>query len=140
MSSRAVREAFRTQVAALLQPAFAYVESVNVATQSKALPARWYTLDFLAADDARMSLGRPTLFRESGSVVVMIFTEQQIGDAEGTTAADTVRAALCNWDALNGALRVLQCAPPSDMDGGDIRGAWYALSIDTRYQFDRLAD
>lgn len=136
MSSEAVRAAFRAKVATLLEPQFVWQESVNVARESKALPMRWYTLDFIIADMQRISLGRPSLMRESGSVRVMIYTEQQIGDVPATAAALTIFGALCNWES--GHLRVLDAAPPNDMDGGDMRGAWFAQSVDTRYQFDSL--
>jgi len=136
MSSEAVRAAFRTRVATLLEPQFTWQESVNIASESKTLPMRWYTLDFIVADIQRIALGRPSLMRESGSVRVMIYTEQQIGDTPASAAAFTIFNALCNWSELGGHLRVMDAAPPNDMDGGDIRGAWYAQSVDTRYQYD----
>jgi len=134
MSSETVRAAFRSRIATLLEPQFAWQESVNVARESKTLPHRWYTMDFVVASIDRVALGRPSLMRESGSVRVMIYTEQQIGDAPATAAAFTIFNSLCNWAA--GHLRIMESAPPNDMDGGDIRGAWFAQSVDTRYQFD----
>lgn len=137
MSSADVRAAFRARVATLL-PGFIYVESFNVAEPSKDLPARFFSLDFAAASDERIGLGRPSWFRESGAVGVLVNTEQMIGDTEATTAADVVRRALCNWADLGGHLRVLDCSPPADIDGGDMAGAWYRLSVSARYQFDHV--
>jgi hypothetical protein len=142
MSSQPVRDRFRARLATLLTPlGFTYVESVNLAEPASELPARWYTLDFGAAGDERLSLGIPTLFRETGSASALIFTQQQIGDAEAGAAAQRLRDALANWHEANADgdfFRILDCSPPSDLDGGDFRGAWYALSVDLRYQFDRL--
>ena len=139
MSSAYVREQFRAKVATALPPPWAYVESINWAVNAESLPLRWYTLDFPPADEQRVALGSPGLFRESGAPLVMIFTEQQLGDSIAADAAELVRDALVNWHDDTGQLRVLACAPPNDLDGGDFRGAWYGQSVDVRYQFDRLA-
>jgi hypothetical protein len=143
MSAEAVREAFRQKIAGMLEPdGFTYFETINEATSSKELPPRWYTLDFIPADDSRISLGIPALFRESGTVLVAIFTAQQIEDTTAVAAAETVRTELANWQvtsALGQYLRVLEAGPPNDLDGGDFRGAWYGITVDLRYTFDRMA-
>ena len=139
MSSASVRAAFRTQVAGLLSGSgFDFIESVNRAESVTELPQRWYTLDFAVAGDQRMSLGVPTLFREQGTVTVVIFTEQNIEDAAATNAAEVVRAALANWNALDGHLHVQQAAPPADLAGGDFRGSFYGVMVDIGYTFDRI--
>ena len=138
MSALYVRAELRAAVSALL-PGFVFVESVNLAERTADLPDRFYTLDFVAADDTRISLGVPALFRETGAARVMIFTPQQIGDADALAACETVRAAMCNYADASGSLRVLDAGPPTDLDGGDFRGSFYGLTVDLRYQFDRLA-
>jgi hypothetical protein len=53
--------------------------------------------------------------------------------------AEVIRVQLSNWqqaDALGNSLRVLDCGPPNNAYGGDFRGAWFAVSVAVRYQFD----
>jgi len=139
MSAAYVREAFRTQVSGLLDAeGFTYVESVNLAESTKDLPPHWYTLDFLPATDVRISLGVPGLFRESGRVVVLIFTPQQVLDTDAVAAAEIVRAAMANWFDPTGMIRVETAQPPVDLDGGDFRGSFYGITVDLIYQFDRF--
>lgn len=138
MTHAAVRAEFRAAVQLVLVPlGFAWFESLNHAERTANLPKRWYTLEFLSGDDQRASLGVPTLMRETGSCVVQIYTEQQITDVAATSAADQVREVFTNWRTAFG-LRVLECSPPSDLDGGDFRGSFYGVGVDVRYQFDRF--
>lgn len=138
MSAGPVRDAFRAAVSALLPPPFAFVESVNRAESTKDLPPNWYTLDFLPGADQRISLGLPALFRETGRVVVLIFTPQQELDITAVAAAETVRAAMANWFDPTGMIRVEAAQPPTDLDGGNFRGSFYGITVDLLYQYDRL--
>jgi len=140
MSSQPVREAFRQKIAGLLDAeGFEFFESVNKAESTKELPQRWYTLDFAVAGDQPKSLGVPRLFREEGTVTVLIFTEQNIQDTDAVAAAEVIRAATCNWNALAGNLHVQQAGPPADIYGGDFRGSFYGVQVDIGYNFDRIA-
>jgi hypothetical protein len=143
MSADYVREAFREVVPPLLTGAgFTFFESVNEAHATKELPPRWFTLDFTPNDDAPAALGQPQLFRESGACTIAIFTAQDIQDATAVDAAEIVRQALVHYtkaDVTGNFLRVLDCSPPTDADGGDFRGAWYVITVTVRYQFDRFA-
>jgi hypothetical protein len=140
MSAALVRSTFRDQLSTLLgADGFAFIESINHAESTKNLPFKWYTLDFLASDDSRMSLGMPALFRETGRVTVLIFTPLQTLDTDGIAAAEKVRAALCNFFDDTGNLRVLAAEPPTELDGGDYRGSFYGITVDLAYQFDRIA-
>jgi hypothetical protein len=139
MSAAAVREAFRDAVAGLLTADdFTFIESVNLAEATADLPLRWYTLDFIASDVTRLSLGSPALFRETGTVVVIVFTPPQIEDASAVAAAEVIRTALGTWTDDTGQIRVLEAGPPNDLDGGDFRGSFYGVTVDLRYQHDRI--
>jgi hypothetical protein len=139
MSAAIVREAFRQKIAGLLTAqGYEFFESVNLATSTKELPPRWYTLDFVPSDDARISLGQPALFRESGQVTVAVFSEQNVEDSNAVAAAEIIRSQMCNWFDPTGAIRVLEAQPPTDADGGDFRGAFYGINVDLRYQYDRF--
>jgi hypothetical protein len=141
MSHTYVREQFRAASMEVLEPVgFAWVESINFAALSKELPPRWFTLEFMVADEFRAALGVPALMRETGSAAVQVFSEQQITDVAATQAADLVRDAFTNWKDGTGQLRVMDCAPAVDVDSGDFRGAFYGVYISVRYQFDRLVD
>lgn len=139
MSANYVREQFRAAAQAVLVPlGFAWFESVNLAQKSGDLPLKWFTLDFAVADESRASLGVPSLMREQGTAALQIFIEQQTTDNDATSAADMARDAFTNWADVTGNLRVLECMPPADMDGGDLRGAFYGVFVGVHYAFDRL--
>jgi hypothetical protein len=143
MSADYVRTQLTAAVAPILVPfGFTFFETINRAHKAGQLPkAGWYTVDFIPAIDDPVSLGSPQLFRESGSCVVAIFTAQDITDTEAADAAEVVRDAMVHFqvaDAAGNSLRVIDCGPPNDADGGDFRGAWYAMTVDLRYQYDRF--
>lgn len=143
MSAAFVRASFRAKLAPLLTPdGFVFVESVNLAPSTKELPSNWYTLEFIPSDDVRAALGVPTRFRETGVVLVAVFTPQQTEDTSAIGAAEIIRAALCNWtehDDNAGDIRVLDAQPPQDLDAGDFRGSFYGATVSLRYQYDRMA-
>jgi hypothetical protein len=139
MSSEYVRAQFRTVLALALPPPWEFIESINLADEREELPLQWFTVAFGLASEDAISLGTPSLWRETGSPLVVLFTEQQIGDATALAAAELLRAALLHFVDDTGQLRVLACSPPMELDGGDFRGAWYRQGVEVRYQFDRLA-
>jgi hypothetical protein len=140
VSANPLRDAFRAALSSLLVPdGFLYVESINQAESTRDLPNQWYTLDFLPATDSRISLGKPTLFRELGRCSVAIFTPQQTFDDAAVTAAEKVRQSMANWTDPTGMIRVESAQPATDMDGGDFRGAFYGITVDLMYAYDRFA-
>ena len=140
MSAAVVREAFRAKINGLLAgEGYEFFESVNLAHSTKDLPPRWYTLDFVPSDDTRLSLGTPALFRENGLVTVAVFSQQNVEDSDAVAAAEIVRAQMCNWFDDSGHIRVTEAQPPTDLDGGDFRGAFYGITVDLRYNYDRFA-
>lgn len=138
MSAPFVRDAFRAAVPLVLPPDFLFVESINLAERTENLPAQYATLDFLPASNERIALGRPSLERETGTCVVLLYSPQQTGDTETAEAAQLICDAMGNF-AL-GSLRVLDAGPPSDLDGGDFRGSFYGMSVGLRYQWDHFVD
>ena len=141
MTRAYVREQLRAQAITIMESlGFAWFESINQATQSKTLPAKWATMEFSISDDVRAALGKPTLMRENGTASVQIFTEQQTTDAVATQAADALRDAFTNWADTTGQLRINDCAPAVDLDSGDFRGAFYGVFVSVRYQYDRFVN
>jgi hypothetical protein len=143
MSADYVRTQLTAAIAPILVPlGFTFFETINRAHRAAELPKPgWYTVDFVPATAPPISLGTPQLFRETGSCVVVIFTAQDITDTDAVDAAEVVRDAMVHFqvaDVAGNSLRVLDCGPPNDADGGDFRGAWYAITVDIAYQYDRL--
>lgn len=125
MSHHYVREQFRAAAQQVLVPlGFEWVESINLASPSKDLPPKWFTVEFVVGDESRAALGVPALMREQGNAALQIFTQQQITDDTAMQAADDVRDEFTNWADVTGQLRVVDCAPAVEMDGGDVRGAY----------------
>jgi hypothetical protein len=141
MSHAYVRAQMRAVAQAVLVPVgFEWVESINFASLAKALPGKWFSMEFVVGDESRAALGVPTLMREQGTAVVQIFCEQQIGDAPVIAGSDILRDALTNWADATGQLRVVDCAPAIEMNSGDFRGAFFGVFVSVRYQFDRLVN
>jgi len=142
MSADYVRTQLTAAIAPILVPTgFQFFETINEAHATKELPSRWYTVEFVPATAPPISLGTPQLFRETGSCVVVIFTAQDITDTDAVDAAELVRDAMVHFqvaDVAGNSLCVLDCGPPNDADGGDFRGAWYAITVDIAYQYDSL--
>jgi len=139
MSHAYVRQQFRAAVQLVLPPlGFQWFESINLATRTQNLPRRWYSMEFLGADDQPITLGVPQLNRETGTCSVQIYTEQQITDEAGTDAAETLREAFALWHDVSGHLRITECEPATDVDGGDFRGSFYGLAVGLRYSFDHF--
>lgn len=72
MSSKAVRDAFRTKLAAVMPAGFAFADSVNTAQQKDAATV-YMTAEFMPPMATRMSLGDPgnDWWKEIGSVHVI---------------------------------------------------------------------
>jgi len=141
MSHAYVRAQFRAAAQLVLPPlGFAWFESLNLAHRTQDLPRRWYSMEFLAGDDGRAALGVPSLFRETGTCSVQIYTEQQITDEIATEGAEALRDAFANWHDVSGHLRVTECEPTTDVDGGDFRGSFYGIAVGLRYSFDRFVN
>jgi hypothetical protein len=141
MSHSYVRAQFRAAAQQVLGPlGFEWVESINLASPAKDLPARWFTMEFIVGDEARAALGVPSLMREQGNAAIQIFSEQQITDNTAMQAADVARDAFTNWADVTGQLRVTDCAPGIEMDSGDLRGAFFGVLVSIHYLFDRLVN
>jgi len=137
MSSVFVRRAIYEALPAQL-PAFQYVPTLNVEIDKTALPAApWYTIDFDAFESVRVSLGLPGCFRERGTVLITLAAPSGSGDLALADKAEDIRVAFQDWFDPTGALRVYQVDPPVEVDGGDLRGAWWLMEVLMAYEFHR---
>lgn len=98
MSSKAVRDAFRTKLAAVMPSGFTYKDSVNTSRQDDAATV-YMTADFMPPVNRRLSLGSPgnDWFKEIGSVHVVCRVARGDGVGGSTdpeAALATVGAAL----------------------------------------------
>lgn len=120
MSSKTVRDAFRTKLAAVQPAGFPFKDSTNTARQDDA-GASYITADFPGGSEIRLSTGNPgnDWWKETGAVLVIARAPRGNG-LGGATDPEVAIAAVT--DALRGAVfdgvRVLE-TDPFDTSGSD---------------------
>lgn len=135
MSSAFVREAFYAALPAEL-PGMTFVPTLNVWGEQKELPpAGWYSIDFMAVECVRTSLGMPGCFRERGSAVLVLAAAAMAGDIDLAEQADLVWWKFQDWYDPSGRLHVGQANPPIEVDAGDLRGAWWLFEVPLEYEY-----
>jgi hypothetical protein len=121
MSSKAVRDAFRTKLAAIAPGAVPFKDSVNTARQDDA-NTPYITADFAGGSEIRLSTGDPgnDWWKETGTVLVVARVPRGNGlggttdpEVALTTVGDALRGA-----TLSGTVRVLE-TDPIDTSGSD---------------------
>jgi len=137
MSSLYVRQAFYAALPILL-PSFVYVPTLNDQVKQQLLPdGLWYTIDFDAFEEMRVSLGMPGCFRERGVVNVTLAAPANTDDLPLAQFAQSVHDAFLDWFDPTGMLRVYQVDPPIEVDGGDLHGAWWLMEVPLSYVWQR---
>jgi hypothetical protein len=139
MSSLFVRQTFYAALPILL-PTLTYYPTLNVPQvdePDEGAPDRWYTIDFEALDESRVSIGMPGCFVERGVVVVTLAERAGFGDLDLAEMAQTVHDAFLDWHDPTGHLRVVQVDPPIEVDGGDLHGAWWLMEVPMGYEWHR---
>jgi hypothetical protein len=140
MSGEAIRTAARAMVAEPGWPAGApYFETENAdIVDAAALPDVWMTLQFLAFTDERIAVGPlPTCFQERGTVSLPIFARAGMGDSDGVSAAESVRAFAHAWGGWPAGFNISQISPPSSPEPG-ADGGWYRIDIDLEYSWHHV--
>jgi hypothetical protein len=137
MSSTFVREAIYTAIPLLL-PDLAFVPTLNVPVDKTVFPDLWFTVDFAALERPRTALGSPGCYLERGVILADMYSKPDVGDIPLAQMGDEISAAFLDWTDPTGALRIYQVNPPTEVDGGDMRGAWWVmqLSLDYNYRTD----
>ncbi len=135
MSNDAVREAFRQALTSTF-PGVPYVESITTRVDNAGLPDLWQSLQFIAASDDAVTIGKPAWWRELGIARVWVVGKAGTGDAAAVQQADMVNNALRRFTALNEGLKVMSTSPPQNAAESD--GRWFLVSVDLRYQYDRF--
>lgn len=139
MSSRAVRQWFRTEILTRVSDV-EYKDTVNVVPSAKNLPDLWCTLEFSFASEERLSLGTRALFREYGTVQIIFLGLSGKGDDGVVSAAEEARAAFTGVSeeltvgAETGMLRIDAPEPPAT-DSTE-SGNWFLASVSCAYTFD----
>lgn len=139
MSSRPVRQWFRTTLAAV-PGGVPFKETVNSMPNPKGLPDLWATVEFQNSSEQRMTLGGRALFREYGTVNIVILGLSGKGDEDVLDAAELYRSAFSNISveipagAEVGTLRIDAPEPPNT-DATE-SGNWFLASVSCPYTFD----
>ena len=135
MSSLTVRQAFEAEWPVRM-PDLDLNNTINVEPDRSVLPDNWATVDYQPTDYTQISLGGVGCWRETGSILVTVFTLPGLGDTQAVTLGEEVRSAFRKWrDDVND-IRIITADPP---DGGEASdGRWFAASVSLAYQYDQL--
>jgi len=128
--SEHVRSVFRARmVSANVLP---YFETVGVVVDLNTTPDYWSTLEFAFATAARVSLGFPACFRETGTVLVHVIARSGVGDAQAFAYAEDLRSAF-DGPYIDD-VRIVVTHPPalSPTDNGN----WIDVTVPVDYEFD----
>ena len=139
MSSRPVRQWFRSTLAAV-PGGVPFKETVNSTPNPKNLPDLWVTVEFQNSSEQRMTLGSRALFREYGTVNIVILGLSGRGDEDVLAEAERYRSAFSNISTQltagveEGTLRIDAPEPPNT-DATE-SGNWFLASVSCPYTFD----
>lgn len=135
MSSKVVRDAF--EAAWLVElPAIPLHDTINEEPDRETLPDNWATVDYIPSSDQRVSLGEQACWRETGTILVVVYALPGLGDTAAITMADQVRAAFRDWQDSTIDMEIDQADPPEGGAASD--GRWFAAAVSLTYQYDRL--
>lgn len=139
MASATARSVLRDRIVGALieqgDPA-EYIETVAESPRGEDLPPAWVTIIFQAADRLPITIGRPTLYRESGGATLVVATIAGKGDGDAAAIADWLSDALLGWSDPMTGLRVTRVGTGREMDDGDAAGRWYRIAVDVEYVHD----
>ena len=131
MSSAAVRTAFRDSLQAQF-PLVQYNETIAIRVDNNDLAPLWLSLEFLPGFTTAMCIGKPTLYREAGTVRVWCCGLAGEGDSKAVDLGDAVGQYYRGWTL--GTLRVQSVSSPAN--GPESDGRWFMPYVDINYQFD----
>lgn len=139
MSSRAVRQWFRTRIPAI-DATVPYIDTINSAPNPKNLPDLWVTLEFTTPSEQRLTIGPNAVFREFGVVNVIVLGLSGRGDDAVVAAAEVFKTGLeftgtlITVGATTGAFRIDAVDPPSTDTSES--GNWFLCSVSCAYTLD----
>jgi hypothetical protein len=142
MSARAVRQAFRSELAAAISSgaiSAPFLETVNRKVRNEDRPDEWITAEFFGGEEEQVGTGAATerLFRERGAVFFHVLTLAGKGDDRAIEIADEIRAVF-RAAKLAGGTTVERVAPPDTGDGDD-DGTFFRASVEIQYRHELTA-
>jgi hypothetical protein len=135
MSDPVVVAAFEARLALASED---YVDTLNV--RPATLPDLHTTLERDFASLEALTIGRPTFWRETGTLTVVCAARAGTGTTDVEALAEEVRDLFHNYDLYAGSggaatyLRVLTAGSPAVLDPDD--GSFFQLRVPVQYQFD----
>jgi hypothetical protein len=131
--SKHVRDIFRTALQTAADP-LPYVETIAMPHDLRTTPDQWVTLEFPLASSARVSIGYPALFRESGAAIIHLMTRSGGGDDAAMQVAEDIRN-FFEAPYLDD-VRLLGTYPPALIPVDE--GEWIDVTVPINYEWDYL--
>lgn len=139
MSSKTIRDLLSAQWAAKV-PGLPLIDADNLdPSDAVPLPIEWARLSYPAAADDRISIGsglNNALWRETGSIVMLVGVKSGTGTARALMWTETIKAAWDEYTGLNGNLRFTAITPPTDPADGQSEGEWFRMQVTVSYEND----
>ncbi len=143
MSSPAVRKWFEEQIKFIVAEA-PFMDTIGTLTTKKSLPDLWSTLEFGIPGSQRLTVGSPAIYREYGTVGMLLMVRSGAGASEVTRYLQKMhdlmlekRAVLTEEGAaLQGTLRIDNVSPPTTEPYED--GNWLIGSVACVYTYDSV--
>lgn len=133
MSHQAVIEAFVTRLADIdASPAVPFVDTLNSRPETR--PDIYLSLDRDYATTYRVTLGPPSMFREQGTLQVVVTVRSGIGSSAAGTLATAAQTLFQDWVALSGNLRIISAHSGAVFDPDD--GNHFQMKVPVEYQYD----
>lgn len=92
--------------------------------------AAWIRLQILDGDAFRVNIGQPGVHRQTGVIMIQIYTPTETGSNTARQYADTL-SALFRDITFNG----ITCRTPNPFNIGDT-GGWYQFNVAIPYYYD----
>lgn len=143
MTSTVVKR-FAESLVAQVVPEAPYQNTIGQLTDTKNLPEIWSTLEYADAGSQRLTVGTPALWREFGTIVVVLVGKagfgpkplEKLGEKIFNTVQDMQRKLTEPETGITGTLRIQNVSPPNGDDYED--GNWLQCSVSCVYTYDSV--
>ena len=129
MSSKAIRDAFRTQLETSF-PVVPLIETYGLEVDTETLPDLWFGIGFVATSEERLTLDEPAYWNETGIVRVRVAGEAGEGEDVVIAQSDAVREAFRHW--RQDGIEIEFTLPPGE-ENPESDGKWIFADVDLQY-------
>ena len=137
MTSQAVVDLVQAKWAASLDEDLPYYDSINTEPDPAPLPDLWGSLSFPESSEDKISIGDSlSLYRERGTVTIVIANRAGAGRSAIQAAAEACRTAFRTYVSDDGMMRITSVSPVRFSSGDSVYGTFFLSFVDLAYSYD----